>query len=277
MPDCSLIIPLFNKVEYTERCLQTIVEHTDDERYEVVLVDNGSTDGTAELLDHLDGDVVIIRNRRNQGYAVACNQGAAAARTDQLVFVNNDIEVFEGWLEPLLETLAAPAVGAVGAKLLFPDGTLQHAGVDLVWDDRLDTLAGIHRWYRRPADLPEANELKTAAAVTGAVLAVARPVFESVGAFDTAYWNGNEDVDLCLSIWETGLSVVYDPRSVSVHHESVSGPERFTKVDENVRRLTQRWRGRVNPDLAIGRDGRMRRLRPSHPLTTAPVEPLAPA
>src|SRR5436190_22220932 len=161
-PVSSVIIPLFNKADLTRACLAALIGATPADLYEVVVVDNGSTDDTAALLDQLDGDVTIIRNPQNLGFARACNQGALAARGEYLVFLNNDTEPEPGWLEPLIGTADAnPRVGAVGSKLLYPDGRLQHAGVWIVDNQVHGILEGRHRWHGEEdrvaeADVPQA-------------------------------------------------------------------------------------------------------------------------
>lgn len=259
-PACSIVIPLYNQVDYTRRCLETLVAHTPEDRYEVVLVDNASTDATGELLAVLEGDVTVIRNERNLGFAVACNQGAQAARGDVLVFLNNDVELLPDWLDGLLGQMERdPQVGAVGAKLLYPDGTLQHAGMWFLRDHDAGVVHAFHKWPREAAHLPPANRPGPVPAVTGALLAVRRQAFEQVGGFDEGYWNGLEDVDLCLSLWEAGWVVRYEPSCTAIHHESVSGPERWARVDDNVRRFAERWFERVRPHLEV-RGGKRERV-----------------
>ena len=271
-PAASIVIPLWNKAEYTRACLRRLAAGTPAGLYEVVLVDNGSTDATGELLAGLSGDVRILRNDRNLGFARACNQGAAVATGRYLVFLNNDTEPHPGWLEPLVEILdGEPDVGVVGSKLLFPNGLVQHAGVWLVADEEGREIHGSHRLSGAVADDPVAEERSDVQVVTGACLAIRREVFESLGGFDEGYWNGNEDVDLCLKVREAGYRVVYEPRSTLTHHESVSGPERFSRCGDNIRRLTERWRDRVVLD-AIGENGLYRtagRLRVSRAGTAA--------
>ncbi|HET9732182.1 MAG TPA: glycosyltransferase family 2 protein [Acidimicrobiales bacterium] len=245
----SIIIPLYNKAEYTEACLVALAAVTQPGTYELVLVDNGSTDGTGALLGTLGPDSRIIRNPTNLGFAKACNQGAAVATGRHLVFLNNDTEPHPGWLEPLVQILdSEPDVGIVGAKLLFPDGLVQHAGVWMVTNERWDSLDGYHRLYRTVPDDPLVNERADLPAVTGACMAVRREAFTAAGGFDEAYWNGNEDVELCLRARAAGYRVVYDPRSTLTHHESVSGPERFSKVEENRKLLADRWLAGIVPD-----------------------------
>ena len=249
-PEVSIIIPCFNKVDYTLRCLESLSEHTPDGRYEVVLVDNASSDATPELCAALDGDVVVIRNEVNLGFSKACNQGAAAASGRYLLFLNNDTEALPGWFEPLVQILDDESdVGAVGSKLLFPDGTLQHAGVHTVEYEGQEAVGASHAHYQAPANLPDANVRRDLDVVTGACVLFRRDAFEAAGGFDEGYWNGYEDVDLCLAVRDAGWRIVYEPASVLYHHESVSGPERFRKVDANVARLQERWVGRHHPPL----------------------------
>src|SRR5256885_16165368 len=127
-PLASVIIPLFNNVVLTQACLEALVAATPEHMYDVVLVDNGSTDGTGDLLDALAGDVTIIRNRVNRGVAGACNQGAAGARGEDHVFLNNDTEPLPGWFEPPTGRADGdPPVGPGGPQPLFPDATGPHA------------------------------------------------------------------------------------------------------------------------------------------------------
>jgi GT2 family glycosyltransferase len=267
-PRATIVTPLFNKVDYTKACMTAVSENTGIDDYQVVLIDNGSTDGTGQFLDCLEGDVDIVRNARNLGFAVASNQGAALARSEVIVFLNNDTEPFPGWLEPLLRVLdERPEVAAVGSRLLFPDGLIQHAGVAIV-EDLTTTeeqvlrhgFGGVHAYYRLVADHPDVLVPRDWQAVTGACMAVRRDAFEAVGGFDEGYWNGNEDVDLCFAFGTRRQRVAYEPRSVLIHHESVSGPERFSKVSQNEDRLRDKWLGRIVPDFIVDDKG----LRP-HP------------
>ncbi len=248
----SIVIPLYNNVAYTEACLHALAATTPDGLYEVVLVDNGSTDATPALLDSIDGDVQIIRNERNLGFAVASNQGAAAARGRDIVFLNNDTVAQPGWLEPLIAAVDADeTVGAVGSRLLYPDGTLQHAGVVTYEHEGAFAIGASHDHHRCPATHPPAMRRQSIDVVTGACMLVRREALEQAGGFDEGYWNGNEDVDLCLTLRAAGWRVIYEPASLLIHHESVSGPERFRLVDQNVERLQQRWAGRYLPPLLV--------------------------
>lgn len=253
--EASIIIPLFNRVDLTVACLRALAANTADVDHEIVLVDNASTDTTSSLLSELSGDVKVIRNAENLGFATACNQGARAAASDRLVFLNNDTEPWPGWLPPLLGALAGDVVAA-GSLLLFPDGTVQHAGVVVVEHDGDPPLLAMHHPYQVDPSHPLAQRARDVAVVTGASFVVDRRAFFHVGGFDEGYWNGFEDVDLCLQLGANGGRIRYEPASVVTHHESASGPERFRRTDENTARLIARWHGRVTPDLVIDAEDR---------------------
>ncbi|MGD9755388.1 MAG: glycosyltransferase, partial [Acidimicrobiia bacterium] len=255
-PSVSIVIPVFNRADMTERCLRRLARTVDPADVELIVVDNGSTDGSAELVERLWPGAVVLRNPENRGFAKGCNQGVRAARAERVVLLNNDTEPCDGWLEALLGRLDEADVGLVAPKLLFPDGTIQHAGMSLV-EDRKHGLAlnAIHDHYRAPASTAAADRGRDLRLVTGAVLALRRATFDAVGGFDEGYWNGCEDVDLCLALAAAGYRVVYEPSAVLVHHESASGAERWTKVNDNLRRLARKWAGRVRPDLLITEAG----------------------
>jgi GT2 family glycosyltransferase/glycosyltransferase involved in cell wall biosynthesis len=249
----SIIIPLFNKAELTRACLRALERDTARDSYELLLVDNCSSDDTVGLLREWEQKATIIRNSENRGFAAACNQGARTAKGEYLLFLNNDTEVTTGWLDTLIATLKNdPTVAAVGSKLLFPDGTIQHAGVMIV-DDRVskDPLVGKHYYFRFPSNHPPANLVMRMQAVTAACILIRHTAFKAVGGFDEGYWNGYEDLDLCFKLGSHAWKVVYQPASVVIHHESQSGPERFRRAPDNIRRLHERWLGKIKPDMVI--------------------------
>ncbi|HPF71594.1 MAG TPA: glycosyltransferase, partial [Candidatus Krumholzibacteria bacterium] len=259
-PDASVVIPTCTRLELLQACVAALEAEPVAPSFEIVVVDNGSTDGTVPWLREAEaaGRLRALLNPRNLGFAAACNQGAEAARGRCVVFLNNDTEATAGWLDPLVDTLDLdPRVGAVGARLLYPDGTIQHGGVVLVENRRPEgtTLEGLHVGAGKPADDPACSRPQRLPAVTAAVMAVRRDEFLAVGGFDTAYWNGNEDVDFCLRLGARGQLVVYRPECVVVHHESQSGPQRWSRVGDNVRLLGERWLGKVRPDLVRASDG----------------------
>ncbi len=259
VPEVAIVIPTFNRLDLTRACLKALRENTPLDRCEIIVVDNASTDGTQDFLasEQQQHRLSAILNEKNTGFARACNQGAAAACSRYVLFLNNDTEVKPGWLEPLIRAADAdPRIGAMGSKLLFPDGTIQHAGVIIV-DDRVnvDSLQARHVFAHQPQDYPEAGRPKTYQALTAACLFVRLEVFKKIGGFDEEFWNGYEDVDLCFRIAAAGSLLVYEPASQVIHYESQSGPERFWLARQNVARLHQKWLGTVQPDFIIGAQG----------------------
>lgn len=238
----SIIIPLYNQVAYTAQCLEALAQNTPQElNFEVVLVDNASSDGTEAFLAQLSGDVVVHRNSENLGFAKACNQGAHIATGEILVFLNNDTIPKPGWLEALIEGLEQPNVGAVGSKLLFPSGLIQHAGV--VFDQR----GWPYHWQYNQPPSPLIDQERELQAVTAACIAIPRALFMQLGGFDEVFLNGYEDVDLCLKVREAGYRILYKPKSELIHFGSVS-EGRGTRESENLRIFLERWATRIVPD-----------------------------
>lgn len=164
-------------------------------------------------------------------FAENCNRGAEVD-SDFYVFLNDDTVVPEGWLDHLLAPFSDPQVGIVGCRLTYPDGRIQHAGV------YLDNPGGVLTAYNRTEDSPS----RVVEAVTGACMAVRASCFWDLDGFDESFVNGYEDVDLCLRAHAAGWTVRYTDQVTVVHHESQSGPARWTHVRENVQRLQEKWR-----------------------------------
>ncbi len=260
--EVSIIIPVYNKVDLTRQCLYSLYKNTSFRiNYEVVVVDNASNDGTAKYLDfakNIFDNLTVITNRENIGFARANNLGAKHSKGKFVLFLNNDTEPLNRWLEKLFEIVENdPEVAAVGSKLLFPDGSLQHAGVIVIEDQQLpDPLVARHIYWKAAAGITEANKLMTYQALTAACLLVRRNAFNEINGFDEEYWNGYEDVDLCFKLGEKNYKLVYQPESVVIHHESQSGPERFAKVSNNIDRLHKKWIGKIKPDFILEKNGK---------------------
>jgi len=238
--DCSIVIPVFNKVELTQQCLIRLARVTEDVSYEILVVDNNSTDGTGELLKSLGGDVQVIRNNENLGFAKACNQGARATRGKYIVFLNNDTIPQDGWLSALVqEANLSDDSAVVGSKLLYPDNTIQHAGVAFSRDR--GTPYHIYRGLSSNGEF--VNQRREFQAVTAACMLVKRKWFEEANGFEECYRNGFEDADLCLKIRERGGKIIYQPKSWLYHLESQSQGRR-THDEHNSSIFEERWRKR---------------------------------
>ena len=218
-PEISVIIPVFNQLRFTQACLASLQENQDSERFEVIVVDDCSTDATREVIGKTRG-VVYLRNESNLGFTSSCNRGAKEARGSYLLFLNNDTIVKPGWLSALRETFAnEPSAGLVGSKLVFPDGRLQEAG-GIIWKDG----SGCNRGKFDDPEKPEYNFLREVDYCSAACVMIPRSLFERVGGFDSKYSPAYyEDVDLAFKIRREGFKVLYQPLSKVVHHEGSTG------------------------------------------------------
>lgn len=165
-------------------------------------------------------------------FAENCNGGAALAQTDILIFLNDDCKPDQDdWIDRLLDPFEDPNVGIVGARLIYPNGKLQHTGVYLENDDT-GIVARNRTW-----DCPSGS----VDAVTGAVMAVRTSVFRELDGFDILFRNGYEDIDLCLRTRMEGYTIWYQAECTVIHHESQSGPLRWQWVNENIAELQSRY------------------------------------
>lgn len=241
----SIVIITYNQLEYTRRCLASIRNFT-GVPYELIVVDNGSTDGTAEYL-HSQEDIRYILNRENKGFAKGCNQGIKLAAGDYVLFLNNDTLVTTGWLESLILRMENDyTIGAAGSKLLYPfTNIVQHAG--MVFYDQDGSAAPFHIYYKAWDGFAGVNKTRQYQAVTGACLMVRKELFQQVGGFDEIYLNSHEDIDLCLRIRSAGGKVIYCPDSLVYHYEGVS-EGRFDNAPRNEQMFRRKWHGKIRAD-----------------------------
>jgi GT2 family glycosyltransferase len=241
---CSIVIPVHGRAGLTRQCIDALLGDPPEASFELIVVDDASPDETAEVLRSYGDTLTVIAREQNGGFATACNDGAAAAKGDYLVFLNNDTIPRAGWLDALVAVADAEAhVAVVGSKLLFPNDTVQHAGVVVCQDGNPR-----HLYAGFPADHPAVNKPRQFQAVTAASMLVLREAFERAGGFDVAFRNCLEDTDLCLRLGELGYEVRYCPDSVLQHLESVSRGRRSSQIAENTRRFKERWGERAERD-----------------------------
>jgi GT2 family glycosyltransferase len=241
--DCSIIIPVYDKIEYTQKCIKAISSNSNIHiNYEVIIVDNGSTDDTQNFLQRIGGNLQVITNTYNLGFAKACNMGAKAARGKYVLFLNNDTIPFPGWIEPLFRGIEQDGADIVGAKLIYPDGKIQHAGVAFNKDG-----IGFHLFRREPFDFPPANKKRFLQCVTGACLFMKKQTFFELEGFNEKYINGFEDVDFCLKASTAGKKILYNPECLVVHYEETS--EGRKKYDfQNLELFFSYWKNKVEKD-----------------------------
>lgn len=217
-PLVSVVIPIHGKPAYTLACLRSIVRHAPKAAFEVIVVDDASPDDSVERLAQVDG-LRLLRNERNLGFVGTCNAGAAAARGEFLLFLNNDTQVMPNWLDGLLCCFADRAdCGIAGSRLVYPDGRLQEAG-GLVFADGSCWTSG--RFEQR--DAPAWRYRREVDYVSGASLMIRREVFDRAGGFDQRYAPAYyEDADLAFAVRQLGLEVCYEPSSTVIHCEGIS-------------------------------------------------------
>jgi GT2 family glycosyltransferase/glycosyltransferase involved in cell wall biosynthesis len=217
--DVSIVIPVFNQLEYTHACLASLQAVQEQPLFEVIVVDDCSTDRTPDVIAQIPG-VVYLRNDSNCGFVVSCNTGAKAARGKYLVFLNNDTVVKPGWLTALLDTFKQERrAGIVGSKLLYPDGRLQEAG-GIIWKD----ASGWNYGKFDDPGKPEYNYLRDVDYCSAAALMIPKALFESAGGFDSRYAPGYyEDTDVAFKVRQAGYKVLYQPLSEVIHYEGATG------------------------------------------------------
>lgn len=216
-PAVSIVIPIHGKWSYTEQCLHSIARSYGGEAIEIIVVDDASPDDSLDQLQRFDG-LRIIPLAQNVGFTRAANAGIAAARGRDVVMLNNDAEVRPGWLGALLDAAALPDAGLVGAKLVYPDGRLQEAG-GIIFRD----ASGWNYGRYGDPDAPQYNVRREVDYCSGAAILITRALLDAVGGFDERYAPAYyEDTDLAFEARRHGLTVIYEPHSVVVHHEGIS-------------------------------------------------------
>jgi GT2 family glycosyltransferase len=217
-PLVSVIIPMHGKSGYTLTCLASIAANAPDAPIEVIVVDDASPAEDIEVVTQVRG-IRLLRLPHKKGFLETCNFAAQSAWGDFLLFLNNDTQVQPGWLDSMLRLFYTRLdAGAVGSKLLYPDGRLQEAG-GIIWDDGSGWNFGRHEDETRPAY----NYVREVDYCSGASLMVRRAVFERLGGFDSVFAPAYfEDADLCFRLRAAGLKTLYQPRSRVVHFEGVS-------------------------------------------------------
>ncbi len=237
-PLVSVIIPTAGARNLIDACLHLLRTGTDYPRVQIIIV--STVPGPAPWKDA----ALVIEDPGPFNWSRANNRGAAAAAGELLLFLNDDIDGTDpSWLRTLVEVIRRPEVGAVGPRLLYPGGTVQHAGIFL------DGRIGRHAFAGCAADAPGPFGLaltqRNVSAVTGACLLTRRDVFERVGGFDERLDIACNDVDFCLRCLDAGLLVTYTPHATLTHHESATRTGLTAREAANEALFTKIWRTRL--------------------------------
>ena len=265
-PKVSVIIPNKDHAEDLEKCVRSLMERSDYRNLEYIIVENGSTDPAVfELYRRLEeaGDVRVVTWEKGFNYAAINNYGAESAGGEYLLFLNNDTELMGAdAVTELVGACGIPGTGAVGARLFYPDGTIQHAGVIIGYGG----LAG-HAFQGKSENDPGyfSRIICTGdySACTAACLLMRADLFRQLGGFDETLAVAFNDVDLCLRIWESGSRVVYDPYAKLWHYESRSRgyedtQDKVARFNGEAERFLEKWSPLIdrgdpfyNPNLSL--------------------------
>ncbi len=251
LPSVSVIVATRDRVELLRTCVEGVLHKTDYAELDLIIADNESVEAeTLEYMEEVSADprVQVVRWPHPFNYSAINNFAASHANGEYLCLLNNDIEVLEpDWLSEMVREALQPGVGAVGARLLYPDRSIQHAGVAI----GIGNAAGhAHRGLDEgePGYFAQAHIARGASAVTAACLLVAKRHFEAVGGLDEeALAVAYNDVDLCLKLQQAGLSNIYAPRATLIHHESKSrgldfDPVHLERYMRELSVLQERWK-----------------------------------
>ena len=257
-PEVSIIVPVYNHWELTAACLRSLAFDSTGVEYELIVVDDASSDQTREYLPKVQG-ITVVRREKNSGFIGAVNAGLEMARGRYIVLLNNDTVVLPGWLDALIRTVEVEEnVGVVGAKLLYPDGRLQEAG-GVIWRDG----TGLNYGRYGDAEDPAFNFVRDVDYCSGACLLVRKEILDVLGGLDRRYAPAYyEDTDLAFAARKLGYRVVYQPEAKVFHDEGSSsgtdedaGVKSYQKVSRETFRL--KWQtellGQHESDPAIAR------------------------
>lgn len=219
-PELSIIIVSFNTRTLTEKCVKSIISSNLKVNYEIIVVDNGSKNGTAKALKKFD--IKVIENKENLGFAKANNQGIRTAKGEYFLLLNSDTEVKDGSIDKLYEfAISSKDAGVVGPRLLNPDGSIQHSV------SNLPTILGaiMAYWFGDKVKYEKyAPSIVTKVpAVMGAAFLITPLAIKKVGLLDERYFMYYEDLDYCRRVRKSGLSIYYLPASEIIHHHGFSG------------------------------------------------------
>lgn len=257
----AVVIPTRDGAHLLERAVESLRRTArDPTRLDIVIVDNRSTEPeTAALLERLQGERAARRYPFDKpfNWGLANNEGVAASDASVIVLANNDIEMLaKGWDDLVVDALAADGVGAVGARLLYPNGTVQHGGIVFGMIEGQTDHEGRGVAASDPGPNRRLVTPRSVGAVTGAFLAVTRATFDAVGGIDTTMGVAHSDIDFCFRLRERGLTIRYEPRIEAIHFESVTRGFNSTKLDvawdESERfDLVRRWGTSTIEDVGV--------------------------
>lgn len=243
----SIIIPMYNQLELTKKCISSIYATKNNNNFEVVLVDNGSEFAIREAINEYImklPNIKLITNLENYNFALGCNIGFSHCSGEIVVFLNNDTVVTDGWMDNLIRPLQNPEIRVVQPLLIYPDNTIQCAGIVFSKYSYLgySIYQGINR---QDANFYTSRKIQ---AVTGACLAIRAYDFAALHGFDPVFINGQEDIDLCLRLTTMFGGCCFITVDSIVYHYEGKSSGRNKNITENRRTFIQRWKNKIVSD-----------------------------
>ncbi len=261
-PLVSVIIPTRDGV-FLDQCLESLLRITKYPNYEVIVIDNGSQkQSTHDIFARLDKKIKVLRDDSPFNYSALHNRAVSSCAGSILLLLNDDTKIIQDdWLDVMVATLLNEGVGAVGAKLLYPDETVQHAGV-ILGPEGLAAHVGKSKSRSDRGYFDRSALTSEFQACTAACLAVRKETWDDVGGFDERFAVAFNDIDFCLRVRESGSSVLFTPYAELIHHESVTrgidtDDGKFERFVEEIREMRVRWPEQIaadpyyNPNLSL--------------------------
>lgn len=254
-PKVSIIIPVYNQIQYTYLCLKSILENTKGVQYEIIIANDCSTDITKDINEFVE-NIYVITPDENLRFLRNCNNASKYAKGEYLLFLNNDTQVQENWLDSLVELIECDnSIGMVGSKLVYPDGRLQEAG-GIIWND---ASAWNYGRLSNPRD-PEYSYVKECDYISGAAMMIKHKLWNEIGGFDERFVPAYcEDSDLAFEVRKHGYKVLLQPLSIVVHFEGISngidtstGQKSYQIV--NSEKFKEKWQEELKQQFENGKN-----------------------
>lgn len=219
-PTISIVILNWNGKDFLKKCLNSIINNTEYQNYEIIVVDNGSKDGSVKIVEENFPNVKLIKNIENLGFSRGNNIGIKKSSGEYILILNNDTEIIDkSWLNNVIKIFERDKkIGIIGCKLIYPNGKLQHAGGEINF---LNPYFSRHIGLRENPDEPKYNKERETDYVTAAAMFVRREVINKIGMFDEIFTPiYYEDSDFCIRARNAGYKIIYSPDIKIIHHES---------------------------------------------------------
>lgn len=241
-PEVSIIIPTYNNLKYLVECLHSISKNSDKQQFEVIIVFDGIDNEYWIKLQSIK-NIILIRNIKNSGFSVSCNNGAKQAKGKYLLFLNDDTQVQENWLDSLVDVAEnQPQTGVIGPKVIYPNGYLQEAGCSIKNNGEI-----IMNGYGQDPNLPRFNFVREVDYCSGVCILIKKEVFFEINGFDEEYSPAYyEDTDLSMKLYSKGYKSYYCPQSEIIHHLSATtnltlNDQKYQLASKNRQKFLEKW------------------------------------